>query len=138
MRKTPQSVYQKYLRWLTQQEARDKQIKGKTIFLGKKLLHKKENGFTMDTQKFHITWWIVLLSNRFVHVTKYFFHISKCLACNAKKSLQLKITKKNEWANFIYTITVSGTNFVCSVSFLRNWNTQSDPAVCFAIASLIS
>ena len=25
-----------------------------------------------------------------------FFHISKCFACNAEKSLQLKITKK-EW-----------------------------------------
>ena len=27
-----------------------------------------------------------------------FFHISKCLACNAKKTLQLKITKKNEYS----------------------------------------
>ena len=27
---------------------------------------------------------------------KIFFHISKCLACNVEKTLQLKITKK-EW-----------------------------------------
>ena len=33
---------------------------------------------------------------------KIFFHISKCLACNAKKTLQLKITKKRmNIANFI-------------------------------------
>ena len=25
------------------------------------------------------------------------FHISKCLACNVEKTLQLKITKKNEY-----------------------------------------
>ena len=25
-----------------------------------------------------------------------FFHISKCLACNAEKTLQLKITKKEQ------------------------------------------
>ena len=28
---------------------------------------------------------------------KIFFHISKCLACNAEKLLQLKITKKSEY-----------------------------------------
>ena len=27
-----------------------------------------------------------------------FFHISKCLACNAKKTLQLKITNKKEYS----------------------------------------
>ena len=27
-----------------------------------------------------------------------FFHVSKCLACNAEKTLQLKITKKNEYS----------------------------------------
>ena len=55
----------------------------------KKILHKRENGFTMSTsldgskqptQQFH----------------KIFFHISNCLACNAEGLLQSKITKK-EW-----------------------------------------
>ena len=32
----------------------------KYSFLEKKILHKRENGFTMNTQKYHITWWIVL------------------------------------------------------------------------------
>ena len=35
-----------------------------------------------------------------------FFHISKCLACNAEKALQLKITKKRmNIANFINVYT---------------------------------
>ena len=36
---------------------------------------------------------------------KNFFHISKCLACNVEKTLQLKITKRMNMANFtnIYT-----------------------------------
>ena len=38
---------------------------------------------------------------------KIFFHISKCLACNAEKTLQLKITKKMNIANFI---NISGEN----------------------------
>ena len=29
---------------------------------------------------------------------KIFFHISTCLACNAEKTLQLKITKNNEYS----------------------------------------
>ena len=32
---------------------------------------------------------------------KIFFHISKCLACNAQKSLQLKNKKRVNIANFI-------------------------------------
>ena len=53
-----------------------------------------ENEFTMNTRKYHITWWIVLWNNRLINFTKYFVHISKCLACNTEKTLQLKITKK--------------------------------------------
>ena len=33
----------------TQRLARDKETKGKTIFLRKKTFHKMENGFTMNT-----------------------------------------------------------------------------------------
>ena len=29
---------------------------------------------------------------------KIFFHISKCLACNGEKTLQLKIKKKHEYS----------------------------------------
>ena len=37
---------------------------------------------------------------------KIFFHISKCLACNAEKTLQLKITKKRmNITNFINIYT---------------------------------
>ena len=36
---------------------------------------------------------------------KKFFHISKCLACNSEKTLQLKITKKMNIANFINIYT---------------------------------
>ena len=30
----------------------------KHSFLKKKILHKRKNGFTMNTQKYHITWWM--------------------------------------------------------------------------------
>ena len=46
---------------------------------------------------------------------KIFFHISKCLACNAEKALQLKITKENEMniANFINIYTNIYTYIIC-------------------------
>ena len=42
----------------------------------------------------HLMDWAMKQSTHQFH--KIFFHISKCLACNAEKTLQLKITKK-EW-----------------------------------------
>ena len=42
-------------------------------FLEKEILHKRENRFTMNPWKYHITWWIVLWSNRLINFTKYFF-----------------------------------------------------------------
>ena len=45
----------------------------KHIFLEKKIHHKRENGFTINTQKYHITWWIVLCSNLLINFPKYFF-----------------------------------------------------------------
>ena len=65
-RKAPQSVYQKYLSWFTLRQTRNKGTKGNTVFLRKKKLHKRENGFTVNTQKYHITWWIVLWNNRLI------------------------------------------------------------------------
>ena len=44
---------------------------------------------------------------------KIFFHISKCLACNAGETLQLKITKKMNIANFINTYTNIYTYIIC-------------------------
>ena len=45
---------------------------------------------------------------------KRFFHISKCLACNVEKTLQLKITKKRmNIANFINIYTNIYTYIIC-------------------------
>ena len=45
---------------------------------------------------------------------KIFFHISKCLACNAEKTLQLKKTKKRKnIANFINIYTNIYTYILC-------------------------
>ena len=44
---------------------------------------------------------------------KIFFHISKCLACNAEKTLQLKITKKMNIANFLNIYTNIYTYVIC-------------------------
>ena len=44
---------------------------------------------------------------------KIFFHISKCLACNAEKTLQLKIAKKMNIANFINIYTNIYTYIIC-------------------------
>ena len=45
---------------------------------------------------------------------KIFCHISKCLACNAEKTLQLKITKKiMNIANFINIYINTYTYIIC-------------------------
>ena len=44
---------------------------------------------------------------------KIFFYISKCLACNAEKTLQLKITKKMNIANFLNIYTNIYTYVIC-------------------------
>ena len=45
---------------------------------------------------------------------KTFFHISKCLACNAEKTLQLKIKKKRmNIINFINIYTNIYTCIIC-------------------------
>ena len=44
---------------------------------------------------------------------KIFFHISKCLACNGEKTLQLKITKKINIAYFITIYTNIHTYVIC-------------------------
>ena len=45
---------------------------------------------------------------------KIFCHISKCLACNAEKTLQLKITKKiMNIANFINIYINTFTYIIC-------------------------
>ena len=47
---------------------------------------------------------------------KIFFYISKCLACNGEKTLQIKITKKKkkmDIANFINIYTNIYTYIIC-------------------------
>ena len=45
---------------------------------------------------------------------KRFFHISKCLACSAEKTFQLKITKKRmNIANFINVYANIYTYIIC-------------------------
>ena len=46
---------------------------------------------------------------------KIFFHISKCLACNTEKTLQLKITKKIKMniTNLINIYTNIYTHIIC-------------------------
>ena len=44
---------------------------------------------------------------------KIFFHISKCLACNGEKTLQLKIKKNMSIANFINICTNIYTYIIC-------------------------
>ena len=81
-------------------------------FSEKKILHKRENGFTMNTKKYHITWSIDLWSNQLINFTK--FRISKYLACNAKETLQLKKTKKRmNIAYFINIFTNIYTYIIC-------------------------
>ena len=41
----------------------------------KKILHNRENGFIMNTQKYYITWWIVLWSNRLINFSTFFSYL---------------------------------------------------------------
>ena len=79
-------------------------IKGSTVFLRNQILHKLENGFTMNTEISHH-----LVDHAMKQLTRQFhkncFHHSKCLACNSEKTLQLKITKKEWIDNFINIYT---------------------------------
>ena len=77
------------------------------------MLHKRENGFTMSTH--NIT---SLDGSSYDGSTYQFhkicFHISKCLACNAEKLLQLKITKKRmNITTFINIYTNIDTYIIC-------------------------
>ena len=44
---------------------------------------------------------------------KIFFHISKCLACNAEETLQLKNNKRMNIVNFINIYTNIYTYIIC-------------------------
>ena len=60
--------------------------------------HLMDRAMKQPTQQFH----------------KIFFHISKCLACNAEKTLQLKITKKRmNIADLINIYTNIYTYIIC-------------------------
>ena len=59
----------------------------------------------------HLMDWAMKQSTHQFH--KIFFYISKCLACNAEKTLQLKITKKMNIANFLNIYTNIYTYVIC-------------------------
>ena len=67
----------------------------KHTFLEKKIRHKRENGFTMNTQKYHITWWFVLWSNRLINFTKYYFMPQK-FSMQCRKNITVEDNRK-EW-----------------------------------------
>ena len=74
---------------------RDKETKGNKIFLRKKGLHKIGNGLTINKQpeiSYQLKNRVMKLSFHQFH--KKCFHISKCTACNAEKTLQLRKDNK--------------------------------------------
>ena len=74
--------------------ARDKETEGNTFFWReKKILHKRKDLFTINTQ--NITS-LDGLCYEAIHssISQNIVHISKSLAWNAEKALQLKIIKK--------------------------------------------
>ena len=86
----PEVVLLKYLSWLTQWWAREKETKGNS-FLESKGLHKIENGFTINNHpeiSYQLMDRVIKYSIHQLH--KKFFHISKCTASNAEKTLELR------------------------------------------------
>ena len=61
----------------------------------------------MNTQKYHIN-----MKQSTSQFHKISFHISTSLACNAEKTVQLKITKKNEHGYFYIYI------YICSITLI--------------------
>ena len=72
--------------------------KRKQVFLRKKILHERENGFTMNTQKYHTTWWFVLWSNLLINFTKYFFISQNVSHAMQKKNYSWRQQKNNEYS----------------------------------------
>ena len=81
--------------------------RGNMVFLRKRILNKKENGFTMKTQKYYFTWWIVLWSNQLI----------KMFSMQCKKKLRSKITIINNFIN-IYT-NISSTYIIMWRGWLK-------------------
>ena len=81
--------------------------RGTMVFLRKRILNKKENGFTMKTQKYYFTWLIVLWSNQLI----------KMFSMQCKKKLRSKITIINNFIN-IYT-NISSTYIIMWRGWLK-------------------
>ena len=81
--------------------------RGNMVFLRKRILNKKENGFTMKTQKYYFTWWILLWSNQLI----------KMFSMQCKKKLRSKITIINNFIN-IYT-NISSTYIIMWRGWLK-------------------
>ena len=76
----------------------------KQNFLEKKILQKGEIGLTTNTQKYQLLCAMKQLTR---HLHEIFFHISKCLACNAEKNVTVEDNKKRmNIATFIISIQI--------------------------------
>ena len=66
------------------------------------------------------------MNNRLVNFTKKNFNISKYLACNAEKTLRLKITKKNKYRKICIYVDIyvpSGIIYIlCVAKITQNKN----------------
>ena len=79
----------------------------------KKILHKRKIGFTMNTQKYRITWSIVLWSNRLMNFTKYFLYL-KMFSIQCRKNIIVEDNKKRmNIANFINIYINIYTYIIC-------------------------
>ena len=75
---------------MTQQETRRPK---ETQYCWEKILHKRENGFTMNTQKYHTIWVIVLWSNWLLSSQNIFLYLKMfCMQC--RKNIAVEENKK--------------------------------------------
>ena len=83
----------------------------KQNFLEKKILQKKEIVFTTNTQKYQLLCAMKQLTRPLREI---FFHISKCLACNAEKNVTVEDNKQRmNITNFINVYTNIYTYIIC-------------------------
>ena len=104
---------------MTQWWARDKETIGNTFFLRKKKLHKRENGFAMNFQKYRSNWWIVLWSIwsiYFISIYLFIFFIFQ----NAYHARQKKHKKKNEYSHLICPYKYIPKSYVTKMTQNKN------------------
>ena len=103
----------------------------KHSFLEKKILHKRENGFTINTKEYHMTWWIVLWCNRLINFTNIFSYL-KMFSMQCRKNITVEDNKKRiniaKFINIYVTRMTQNKNdsvrsywqkLLCSISYFR-------------------